>query len=254
MVTVGDGMDGVTQIPQQVPAVGDLDGIGRTLARAVGVDAGPVSGDDLDAGVGPQPRGQALGPPVRQQVDSPVALQVDQDRPLAVAATPGPFVHRQYPYRWPGFQRGARTPHHPQQRVGAGGHGQPRRGRRDVGEPFGEGHPWTGWLQASETPSPYVQPHRTSLPGQVVQDAIVLAVDPPGGCGAGRAGRPGLARRDEDGEVVGRGQDLLDQQPCRNERQEALGQERHFKGGEGSSYVLTPPRNDDPQHGNCGRT
>ena len=60
MVTVGDGMDGVTQIPQQVPAVGDLDGIGRTLARAVGVDAGPVSGDDLDAGVGPQPRGQAL--------------------------------------------------------------------------------------------------------------------------------------------------------------------------------------------------
>jgi hypothetical protein len=53
--------------------------------------------------------------------------------------------------------------------------------------------------------------------------------------------------------VVGRRQDLLDQQPCRNERQEAFGQERHFSGGRSSSYVLIPARNDDPQHGKCGR-
>jgi hypothetical protein len=51
-----------------------------------------------------------------------------------------------------------------------------------------------------------------------------------------------------------RRQDLLDQQPCRNERQQALGQDDTSLEDGGSSYVLIPHRNDDQQHGKCGRT
>ena len=182
VVSVSDGMDGVAEVPQQVPAVADLDGLGRSLAHAVGINAGPVPGDDFNARVGLQPRGQALGPPVRQQVDDAVAFEVDEDRPVAVAAAPGPLVHRQHPHRRPGLRRAAGAPRHPQQRVGTGGHSQPRREagadlaaggeaemalevaqppsparrrRRGVGETFRKGRPRTGRLQASEAPGPY---------------------------------------------------------------------------------------------------
>lgn len=91
MVALNRGMNGVAEVAQQVPPVGDLYRIGRTLPDAVGVDAGPVAGDHRHAGIGLQPRRQALGAAVGQQVDHPVALEVDQHRPVPVAATPSPI-------------------------------------------------------------------------------------------------------------------------------------------------------------------
>jgi len=92
MVAVDHGADGIAEVAQQVPAVGDLDRIRRTLAHAVRVGAGSVARDDLDPGVLTKPSGQGFGLPVGQQVQDLVALQVDQGRPVAVATAPGPVI------------------------------------------------------------------------------------------------------------------------------------------------------------------
>ena len=68
-------LDHLPQVQQQMPSVGDLNGLRCTLANAVSKDASAVPGDDLNAWVGLQPRGQALGPPVGKQVDHAIALE-----------------------------------------------------------------------------------------------------------------------------------------------------------------------------------
>ena len=83
MVSLGSGMDGIAQVAQQMPAVCDLDGIGCALTDPVGIDAGPVAGDHLDARVGlshaassrrcgraaGRPRGCAQGRPAPSRSD-----------------------------------------------------------------------------------------------------------------------------------------------------------------------------------------
>jgi len=63
-----------TGIVQQVKAVGDLHGVGRTRARAFGVGSRPVAGDDLHAGVRLQPGSYHLGGALGEQVDGTVSL------------------------------------------------------------------------------------------------------------------------------------------------------------------------------------
>jgi hypothetical protein len=43
MVAINDGADGVAKIAQHMPAIRDLDRVGRTLAHPVGIRAGPVA-------------------------------------------------------------------------------------------------------------------------------------------------------------------------------------------------------------------
>ena len=38
----------ITAVAQQMPPVGDLDGLRRPLAGSIGVGAGPIADDDLD--------------------------------------------------------------------------------------------------------------------------------------------------------------------------------------------------------------
>ena len=71
----------ITAVAQQMPPVGDLNGLRRPLAGAVGVGAGPIADDDLDRRMIPQPRGQGLGRAVGQQVDAAPALEITQDLP-----------------------------------------------------------------------------------------------------------------------------------------------------------------------------
>ncbi len=54
-----------------------------------------VPTEPLDEEIDEQPN------PDGQQVDHAVAFEVDQHRPVAVAAAPGPFVDRQHPHRRP---------------------------------------------------------------------------------------------------------------------------------------------------------
>jgi hypothetical protein len=79
-----------------MPPICDLHGVRGSLARAIGIGPGPVTGDNLDTRVLAQPSRQGLGLPIRQQVDHPVALQVDQDGAVAVTTAPRPVINRQH--------------------------------------------------------------------------------------------------------------------------------------------------------------
>ena len=125
-MSVKDACQGVAEIAQQMPPIGNLDRIRSTGPHAVGIVAGPIAGDDLDAGMRLQPRLDSLGLAVPQQIDRPVfILQIDDDGAVASAATPCPVVDAD-------DARGRRYRHgsHPdqaQQGVAADRHGKPAR-------------------------------------------------------------------------------------------------------------------------------
>ena len=52
---------GVAEIAQQMPAIGNLDRIRSTGPHAVGIVAGSIAGDDFNAGMRLQPRLDSLG-------------------------------------------------------------------------------------------------------------------------------------------------------------------------------------------------
>jgi hypothetical protein len=72
-------LDRLGQVVPQMPPVGDLDRQRRTLSCALGVAPAAVPADDLHARVGIQPSAEGLRGPLRQHVDRPAGLDVDQD-------------------------------------------------------------------------------------------------------------------------------------------------------------------------------
>ena len=220
----------------------------RALSGTVGVDVGPIAGDHLHAGVVAQPSGEGAGVAVGQQIHDLAALEVDQDRAVAAALAPRPLVHPEHARR---RRLGAcRRFGEPQERVGAGGHRETRRepgsrlaakgegdlaldvgealaapgeGTGDAGQPLGEGPPRAGGLGAEEAPRPDPDGHGTTLPGQVGEAPLVAAVHARGGGATVRARRGGQAGSGDDGDAVRLGQDLLDDEPAGDQREEALG-------------------------------
>jgi hypothetical protein len=108
-----------------VPPIRHLDRFRRTLAHTVCVGAGAVARDHRDAGMLAQPHGEGLGLTIRQQVNDPISLQVDQDGAVAVPTAPRPIIDRQHARCWSSIGALIGIADHPQQRVGAGRHGQP---------------------------------------------------------------------------------------------------------------------------------
>jgi hypothetical protein len=86
-------------VAQQMPTVGDLDGLRRPLAGSIGVGAGPIAHDDLNRRMVPEPRGQGLALPVGQQLDPAPALEITQDRAVVAALAPGPVIDPEYARR-----------------------------------------------------------------------------------------------------------------------------------------------------------
>ena len=66
-------------------------------AGPVGVGAGAVPADDLDAGMGGQPVRERLGVAAFQQVQRRAGLAVDDDRAVVLAAPDGEVVHPEDP-------------------------------------------------------------------------------------------------------------------------------------------------------------
>jgi hypothetical protein len=120
-------IDGLGEVLPQVEPVGDLDRVRCPGAGPVGVGAGAVPADDLDAVMGGQPVRERLGVAALQQVERRAGLAVDDDRAVVLPAPDGEVVHPEHP-------RGGRR------RV-RGGHDQPeqdlpaRRDAQDRGEP-----------------------------------------------------------------------------------------------------------------------
>jgi hypothetical protein len=203
MLPLHGGSQRVAQVAQDVPAVRDLAGLRGAGASPVGVRAGPVPGDHLDARVPPQPSGQRARLPIRQQVDHLVAFQVHEHRAVAVAAPQRPVVHPEHPGRRARCR--LRPGHQPQQGVRAGRHGEPageagsglaaggqgdlplqvrqpagpaRSHGRDVADALGEGPAGARRVGAAEPTSAEPEDDGATLPRQVVEAAFVPAVDP----------------------------------------------------------------------------
>ncbi len=64
------------QVAQQVPTIGNLNGLRSSAAGGFGVDATAVAADDLGTGMLWQPRSYCVGVAIGKQVDYPAGLQV----------------------------------------------------------------------------------------------------------------------------------------------------------------------------------
>jgi hypothetical protein len=94
----GDALlDGLGHVLPQVEAVGDLDRVRCPGPGAVGVRAGTVPADDLDAGVSGQPVGQGPGVASFEEVQRGAGLDVDDQRAIVLAAPGREVVDPQDP-------------------------------------------------------------------------------------------------------------------------------------------------------------
>lgn len=100
-MAVDDALEDVAQIAQEMPSVGDLNGLRGTASRALGIAAGPITGDHLDAGVLLEPTRNSVGAPVRQELDDLATLEVAYDRAVALAAPECPVVNADHAPRPP---------------------------------------------------------------------------------------------------------------------------------------------------------
>jgi len=79
-------LERITPVPPQLEAVRALDGVGRPLAGTFGVRTAAVAADERHARRRAEPGGDGGRLTVRQAVDARVALQVEHDRAVALAA------------------------------------------------------------------------------------------------------------------------------------------------------------------------
>jgi hypothetical protein len=126
MMLIKDTCQGVAKIAQKMPPIRNLNRIRSTGPHAVGIVAGAIVGDDLDAGMRLQPRLDSLGFAVTQQIDRSVfILQIDDDGAVASAPPPCPVVDADD--AWGRRYRNGSHPDQAQQGVAADRHGKPAR-------------------------------------------------------------------------------------------------------------------------------
>src|SRR4051812_45079585 len=92
MMVIEHTAERITAVAQQMPPVRDLNGLWRSLAGSIGVGAGTIADDDLDRRMVLEPRGQGLDRAVGQQVDAAPALEITEDRAVALAFAPSPVI------------------------------------------------------------------------------------------------------------------------------------------------------------------
>ncbi len=110
------------QVLRQVPAISDFEGVRGGLFDRLGVGGGPVTADDLGAGMFGQPGREGLRGAVGQHVHDPAGFDVDQHGAVGAALAEGELVHPQHPR---GAVRHRRRLQQPQKPGSAGGQPQP---------------------------------------------------------------------------------------------------------------------------------
>ena len=93
VVTVDGGLNGIPQIAKKMRLIGDLHSVRSALADTVGVGSSTIARDNLDTRMPAQPLGQHRGLPIRKQVDDAIALQINQDGSIPMAASKRPVVN-----------------------------------------------------------------------------------------------------------------------------------------------------------------
>jgi hypothetical protein len=82
----------IGEIFQEMPAIGNLQGFGRSFGNRLRIGLGSITRDDLDSWMVAQPLTHAFGGSVRQQVDDMSTLVVNQDGSIALSLADGPVV------------------------------------------------------------------------------------------------------------------------------------------------------------------
>ena len=84
--------EGTAGILHQVPAVGDLGGLGQRAGCGKGIATTTIAGHDGDLRLGREPGSRRHRLAVGQQGDGPAPFQITDDGPVALVATPSPVV------------------------------------------------------------------------------------------------------------------------------------------------------------------
>ena len=84
--------EGGAGVFHQMPAVGDLKRAGKRLAGGEGEASAAVTRDNEDLRLSGEPFLCCRGLPIGKQLDRTTALEVANDRPIALIALPGPVV------------------------------------------------------------------------------------------------------------------------------------------------------------------
>lgn len=251
-----DLAQGIGQIVQEMPPVRDLNGGGRTLADAISVGASTITSDNLDARMSFQPCGNGVSLAVGQQVDRTIALKIDQNGAVTLAAAPRPVVDADDARCWD--RRHRLRPDQTQQRVAADRHGEPggqpgagipartqgdgalRLGkpagapdprRRNGGQAFGEDAARAIRCRAAEAADLQTQFTDPTLPGQVTQATVVTAMDATRWSAAQRTGRRGSTDMGCHHDTIGVECDLIDNEAGRQQGKQRFGQGFWCSGG-----------------------
>lgn len=116
-------LDGLAQVGQQMPSVGHLDRGGRADCDGAGILRRAVACDHLDPWPLPQPAGQRGRSAVRQEINHPTPLQIDDDRAVAASTAFRPVIDADHARS--SLVRQRQSVEQAQHGVGAGRHGQP---------------------------------------------------------------------------------------------------------------------------------
>jgi hypothetical protein len=106
-----------------MPAIGDLSGLGRAFCGCLSIRRRTVPADDFNARMVVEPFFHSIRIAVGQEIDDIAPLQVDDDRAVATSFAPRPVVDANDPERW--HRRIVALLDAPEERIGAGRHGEP---------------------------------------------------------------------------------------------------------------------------------
>jgi hypothetical protein len=239
---------GIIEVAQELPPIADLDGIRSPTADAVGIAAGAITGNDLSTGMILQPGRNRVTLAVRQQVDRPVALQIDDDGAVALAPPPRPVIDADDARRCCWFYR--HGPDQAQQRVAADRHGEPV---RQAGAGFTAGMQSDAALRCGEADGPpnprqdhfrqlfskdptrapgsgaakaadlKIEMADTTLPGKISEMPDVSAMYPARAAAAQGTGRCGGASTDPYDHAIRVDDDLLNRKAGWEQGQQRIG-------------------------------
>ena len=84
--------DRLTEILQEVKAIGDLPCLRGSFASALGIEPRAIAAYDLDSGTFPEPRGGRRRGAIRKNVDDLSSLEINHHRSVVDAFLPCPIV------------------------------------------------------------------------------------------------------------------------------------------------------------------
>src|SRR5947199_10795980 len=88
-----DLLQGLSEMAQEMKAIGVLCSSGGPLTRSVCIGGRAVTRDHLDARMGLEPLRQGVGSAIREQRHGLPALQIDQHRPIGLAFPQGEILY-----------------------------------------------------------------------------------------------------------------------------------------------------------------